>query len=90
MLGAAFAAARPQGLRRLILASGLASKDLSIRSMQLRRRELPSEVLRVLEEYEQKGEYDNPAYQEASLVFNKTSVCRENPLPEFFSRHLRT
>lgn len=82
MLGAAFAATRPRGLQRLILASGLASKDLSIRSIELRRKELPSETLRVLEEYEQRGELDNPAYKEASMVFSKTFVCRDNPLPE--------
>lgn len=82
MFGATFAATRPRGLQRLILASGLASKDLSVRSIQLRRKQLPSETLRVLEEYEKKGEYDNPAYREALMVFNKTFVCREDPLPE--------
>lgn len=82
MLGAVFAATRPHGLRRLVLASGLASKDLSIRGIQLRRSELPPGTLRVLEEYEQKGEYDNPAYREALMVFNKMFACRDDPLPE--------
>lgn len=81
VFGATFAANRPKGLQRLVLASGLASKDLSIRSIQLRRGELPKEVLQVMEEYEQKQDYENPAYLEAQMVFNKTFVCRQEPPP---------
>lgn len=54
VFGATFAASRPSGLRRLVLASGLASNHLSIRSIQLRRGELPRKVLQVMEKYEQK------------------------------------
>lgn len=57
VFGATFAASRPKGLQRLVLASGLASKDLSIRSIQLRRGELPNEILQVMEEYEKKQDY---------------------------------
>lgn len=81
VFGATFAASRPKGLQRLVLASGLASKDLSIRSIQLRRGELPKEVLQVMEEYEQKQDYESPAYLEAQMVFNKTFVCRQEPPP---------
>lgn len=81
VFGATFAASRPKGLQRLILASGLASKDLSIRSIQLRRGELPKDVLRVMEEYEYKQDCENPAYLEAQNVFNKTFVCRQEPPP---------
>lgn len=81
VFGATFAASRPKGLQRLVLASGLASKDLSIRSIQLRRGELPQQVLQVMEEYERKQDYENPAYMEAQMVFNKTFVCRQEPPP---------
>lgn len=81
VFGATFAASRPKGLQRLVLASGLASKDLSIRSIQLRRGELPKEVLQVMEECEKKQDYENPAYLEAQMVFNKTFVCRQEPPP---------
>lgn len=81
VFGATFAASRPKGLQRLVLASGLASKDLSIRSIQLRRSELPKDVLQVMEECEQKQDYENPAYLEAQNVFNKTFVCRQEPPP---------
>lgn len=81
VFGATFAASRPKGLRRLILASGLASKDLSIRSIQLRRSELPANVIQVMDEYEKKQDYENPAYLDAQMVFNKTFVCRQEPPP---------
>lgn len=81
VFGATFAASRPKGLQRLVLASGLASKDLSIRGIQLRRGELPKEVLQVMKEYEQKRDYENPAYLEAKMVFNKAFVCRQEPPP---------
>lgn len=96
VFGATFAASRPEGLQRLVLASGLASKDLSIRSIQLRRGELPKEVLQVMEECEQKQDYGRPAYLEAQMVFNKTFVCRQEPpppelLPAFKNlRHYKT
>lgn len=81
VFGATFAASRPKGLQRLVLASGLASKDLSIRSIQLRRAELPKDVLQVMEQHEHKQDYENPAYLEAQMVFNKTFVCRQEPPP---------
>lgn len=81
VFGATFAASRPKGLQRLVLASGLASKDLSIRSIQLRRSELPKEVLQVMDECEQKQDYENPTYLEAQMIFNKTFVCRQEPRP---------
>lgn len=81
-LGAVYAATRPQGLKRLVLASALASNDLSRRGIKIRRSELPSGTLEVLEKYEGKGDYDNPAYKEATMTFTKTFVCRDDPLPQ--------
>jgi L-proline amide hydrolase len=81
MLGAAFASTRPRGLRRLVLASALASKQLSIDSLKLRREELPPDTQMVLQECEQKGDYNSPAYQEAWGVFQKMFLCRTEPYP---------
>lgn len=80
MLGATFVASRPRGLQRLVLASGLVDKELSMRSMRIRRGELPSDVIKVMEKHEMKSDYDSPAYQDAQMVFNKHSVCREESL----------
>lgn len=81
MFGATFAASRPRGLQRLVLASGLASKDLSIRSIQIRRSELPRDTIKVMDEHEWKRDCKAPAYLEALKLFTKTFVCREEPLP---------
>lgn len=81
MLAAAFAASRPAGLKRLVLASALATMKLSEESIEQCRSELPPEILNVLKEYEEKEDYDNPAYQQASMVFNQKYMCRADPLP---------
>lgn len=81
LLGAAFAAGRPRGLRRLVLASALASMELSVQSIQLRRSELPVDAQRTLDKCEQEADYESPTYQEASTVFRKMFVCRAEPVP---------
>lgn len=47
-MAAAFASSRPLGLKKLILASALASTELSRRGNALQRRELPAEVRQIL------------------------------------------
>ncbi|KAK9784323.1 putative AB hydrolase-1 domain-containing protein [Seiridium cardinale] len=81
MLGAAFAASRPRGLQRLVLASALASGPLSAQSIRLRRGELPVDVRTVLDRCIEEDDYESPAYREASKIFQKTFVCRADPLP---------
>ncbi|KAH8882988.1 proline-specific peptidase [Thozetella sp. PMI_491] len=79
--GAAFAAGRPRGLRRLVLASALPSMDLSNECIRLRVAELPAETQRALHEYTEKEEYDHPAYQAALTTFRQRYLCRDYPLP---------
>jgi L-proline amide hydrolase len=43
----------------------------------------------VLEKYEQEGNYDNPAYKEATMAFSKTFVCRDDPLPDMLMPALK-
>lgn len=81
MLGAAFAAGRPRGLRRLVLASGLPSMALSVETIRLRVSELPAETQQTLHEYTKKEEYEHPAYQSALMVFLQRYLCRDNPFP---------
>jgi len=50
-------------------------------SIHIRRGELPREVSGVMKENEQRHDYENPAYLEAQIVFNKTFVRREERLP---------
>ncbi|KAI0096819.1 hypothetical protein F4776DRAFT_651441 [Hypoxylon sp. NC0597] len=65
MLGLAFAARRPQGLRRLVLASALASKELATLGTCLLRDQMPPDMRQALDEAEEKGEYGSPEYKEA-------------------------
>lgn len=81
MLGAAFAARQPLGLRRLILASALASKELASRGTVLLRNQMPPEMQQALDEAEKKGEYESPEYKTALEYFYKKHVCRTDPFP---------
>ena len=81
MLGAAFAATRPQGLRRLILASALADQKLADRGVRLLREQMPSQTQRMLEETERKGDFDSKTYKEVVSMFYKKHVCRAEPFP---------
>ncbi|KAI0896187.1 proline-specific peptidase [Annulohypoxylon nitens] len=81
ILGAAFAATRPRGLQRLVLASGLATMELSVQSIQLCRDALPMDVQKVLNKCEQEADFQSKAYQEALAVFHKMFVCRADPVP---------
>ena len=82
LLGVAFAARQPRGLQRLVLASGLASMNLSEKSIQLCRSELPIDVQEVLNKCVQEADYKSQAYREAMTIFQKMFVCRADPLPE--------
>ncbi|KAI0882002.1 proline-specific peptidase [Annulohypoxylon maeteangense] len=81
MLAAAFAARQPQGLRRLVLASAVASKELGIQAVRLWRDQMPPAMQQALNDAEQKGEYDSPAYKQALGFYNKKHVCRADPFP---------
>lgn len=81
MLAGAYAATRPRGLRRLVLASGLASWELSMKGTEIRRSELPEAMQEVLKKYKQEDNYNNPAYKKATMAFSKSFMCRDDPFP---------
>jgi len=81
MLVGSYAATRPRGLRRLVIASGLASWELSVRGIEIRRSELPEETLDLLKKHEKDGDYDNPAYKAATMGFSKKFVFRDEQPP---------
>lgn len=82
MLGVAFAARQPPGLQRLVLANGLASIDLSEKSIQLCRSEMPIDAQEVLRKAVQEADYTSQAFHDAMAIFSKNFVCRADPLPE--------
>lgn len=82
MLGVAFAARQPHGLQRLVLASGVASIDLSEKSIQMCRSEMPLEPQEVMKKAVEEGDFTSQPFRDAMAIFSKTFVSRADPLPE--------
>jgi proline-specific peptidase len=83
MLGMQYACGRPEGLVSLIVESSPPSVPDWMPEIQRLRAELPPEVEATLREHEEAGTTDDPAYEEASLVFYKRHVCRTDPWPDW-------
>jgi proline-specific peptidase len=86
MLAMEYALTRPAGLASLILASSPASIPQWIAETARLRSERPADVREVLDLHEQAGTTDDPAYEEASLVFYRRHVCRTDPWPDCVDR----
>ncbi|KAF2151898.1 proline-specific peptidase [Myriangium duriaei CBS 260.36] len=80
-VASAFAVSRPRGLRRLILASGIASKELSIQSFTELRDELPPEHKEAVLEAGRTRDFQAPAYKEAFQYVVKNYLARADPIP---------
>ncbi|KAF2152187.1 proline-specific peptidase [Myriangium duriaei CBS 260.36] len=89
-LGAIFAADQPQGLQRLVLASGSASKDLSIEGIKLRIGAQPADVKSAFAEAERSGDFTSDAYRRAVAIFSKDSVCRADSMPSEMLMAMKT
>jgi proline-specific peptidase len=48
--------------------------------------DLPADVQATLRKHEAEGTYEDPAYQEAVMVFYKRHLCRIDPFPEYVLR----
>ncbi|KAL5325014.1 hypothetical protein ACEPPN_006136 [Leptodophora sp. 'Broadleaf-Isolate-01'] len=82
MLGSAFAATKPSGLRRLILSNSAASKALSIANRLKCRKKLPQDMQDVLNKAEETGNWRS---KEVGVVMNEFAaryVCTVSPVPE--------
>jgi L-proline amide hydrolase len=89
-IAAAFAATQPKGLKRLVLASGIASSRTYVEGIQILRRQLPSETQLAIEEgieEELKGNFDSALFKDAMDVFFRNYFCRSEPFPP---KELRT
>jgi proline-specific peptidase len=86
MLAMEYALTHPPGLASITLASSPASIPQWIAETARLRSELPADVRRVLDEHEEAGTIDDPAYEEASLVFYRRHVCRTDPWPDCVNR----
>ncbi|KAI1259187.1 proline-specific peptidase [Xylariaceae sp. FL1019] len=81
MLASAFAARQPPGLQMVVLASALASKELAREGFRLQRDSFPPDLRQAAEEAEAKNEYEGAAYKSAMAYYQKTHVCRTQPIP---------
>ncbi|GGV19602.1 proline iminopeptidase [Streptomyces litmocidini] len=81
MLAARHAAARPPGLRGLVIADSPASYPLWLSEMKVLRDALPPGVNDTLLRHEAAGTTDSAEYQEAARVFYERHVCRLTPWP---------
>jgi L-proline amide hydrolase len=88
MLAMEYALTQPAGLASLILASSLASVPQWIAEANRLREELPQEVEETLRHHEEAGTTDEPAYEEAMIVYYKRHLCRLDPWPEPLMRAL--
>ncbi len=66
----------PQGLRSLIVSSGLASTPLTVREMWRLIDQLPPEARAAIRKYNATGEFRNPEYLKAVDVFYRKHLCR--------------
>lgn len=81
MLAARYAAKRPKGLRKLVLADAAASVELLLVGENVLRSQLPDEVRQTLEECERDGRVESPEYEQACGEFYKRFLCRVDPWP---------
>jgi L-proline amide hydrolase len=83
MLGMQYAITQPEGLVSLIVESSPASVPAWLPEVQRLRSELPPEIEATLRELEEAGSTDDPAYEEAVMVFYKRHLCRTDPWPDW-------
>jgi len=81
-----YALTKPSGLASLTLADSPASIPQWVTETNRLRNELPPDVQQVLLKHEEAGTTDDPAYQEAMLVFYRRHVCRLDPWPDCLQR----
>jgi proline iminopeptidase len=88
MLALAYAVAHPEGVRSLVIASGLASVPLAQAEMDRLCRELPPPFPALLEKHGARGEFRHPEYMAAADLFYRRHVCRLDPWPAELLRTL--
>jgi proline-specific peptidase len=81
MMGARFAASRPKGLRRLILANAGMCMELRTKGVSTLVQELPKEIQQAIAEGQRTGDYESPEYQKATDLYFRRHLCRVEPWP---------
>ena len=71
-----YALTQPDGVESMVICDSPARMDLWVEEANRLRAELPPDVQATLLKHEQAGTTDDPAYEEACLVFYNRHVCR--------------
>ncbi|KAI0521991.1 Alpha/Beta hydrolase protein [Xylaria bambusicola] len=82
MLGGAYAALKPKGLRKLVLAGSPASIPLMLKGSRELLAALPEPARTTLEECDKKGDHESEEFENAAKEFYGRHVCRLDPYPE--------
>jgi proline-specific peptidase len=82
VLGGVYAARKPLGLRKLVLADAPASIPLMLKGVTALVKSLPEDVQKALEECERDHDYESEKYKAACLVFYQRHLCRLDPWPK--------
>jgi proline-specific peptidase len=83
MLALSYALMQPVGLLSLVVADSTANLPLHAAEVNKLREQLPPEVQEVLNQHEEAGTTDDPAYEEATMAFYAHHICRLDPWPEY-------
>ncbi len=86
MLAMEHALTHPPGLSSIVVADSPASIPLWVAEANQLRADLPVDVQETLRRHEQAGTTDDPAYEQACMVFYQRHVCRVVPFPDFVAR----
>jgi len=77
---------QPPGLASLMVSNSPASMPHWVAEANRLRAGLPPDVQQTLVKHEEAGTTDDPAYQEAMMVFSHRHGCRLDPWPDCLNR----
>ena len=80
-MGSSYAAKRPNGLHKLILADAPATIHTWLQGINKLRAELPKSVREVLDRCEHDNKMESKKYEEAVNVFYERHLCPKRPWP---------
>jgi proline iminopeptidase len=79
ILGAEYLFTRPSGVRSVIFASPALSMNRWVQDTDSLRHLLPDSVQAVIDQHEAAGTFEDPAYQEATMLFYQQFLARKQP-----------
>ncbi|GAM87570.1 hypothetical protein ANO11243_055970 [Dothideomycetidae sp. 11243] len=86
MIAPEYAVRQPKGLKRLILASGIASKELSHQCFEILKSRATKAHQDAISEATRSGDWSTPEYKLVWDWFARNYLCRtENPPPEYWA-----